>query len=159
MVHHVYGHIIETQLLSRMLSTCGTPSIQCVHCIRVHCLSKGCMSSSMLNLWLNKKKFTQAGTEPLTSGLTCLRSANWANKTYGGGLPTIQPKWSQLYSVNFPCAVLLDTCWCNVHSSLVIHKPDTGPKSLVWHHICIIPPWVHEGVCVECQGLLVDWWP
>ena len=37
--------------------------------------------------WMNKEKFTGAGFEPATSGLTCRRSTNWANLPYIGGLP------------------------------------------------------------------------
>ena len=38
---------------------------------------------------MNKEKFTRAGFEPVTSGLTCRRSTNRANLPYIGGLPIL----------------------------------------------------------------------
>ena len=45
-------------------------------------------------------KFTRAGFEPATSGLTCRRSTNWANELYIGGLPIffVHPKFILLCS-------------------------------------------------------------
>ncbi len=44
----------------------------------------------LINLGLNKEKFTGAGLERMTSGLTYRRSTNWAIQPYVGDIPISQ---------------------------------------------------------------------